>query len=64
MVEAKVLTVYLELSMDVKSLTSFTFERGENYTYIPAVFLSKSINLPSFLFPETIKKIGNYAFKD
>lgn len=47
-----------------ENLTSLTFEQGENYTYIPAVFLSKSINLPSFLFPETIKKIGDYAFKD
>ena len=47
-----------------KNLTSFTFERGENYTYIPSDFFSQSKNLPSFSFPETITAVGSYAFKD
>ncbi|WP_024998023.1 leucine-rich repeat domain-containing protein [Prevotella falsenii] len=47
-----------------KNLTSLTFERGENYTYIPSYFLTKSEKLPSFIIPETVLKIGRYAFSE
>lgn len=47
---------------ECSNLTSITFERGENYTFIPRYFLNRCSSLQSIDIPETIISIHAYAF--
>ena len=47
---------------ECSNLTSITFERGENYTFIPRYFLNSCSSLLSIDIPETIISIHAYAF--